>query len=102
MENRFCVCHKNKGKRNENFELLSLSIEKRLLQTNVRYKLILQAPISQNVQTHSNCLSVFDHFVGLTLKWLINVRKVVTHKPLKVVTGKTFFSSVYFIGKTLL
>ena len=37
--------------------------------------LTLYAPISQNSQTHSNnasanCLSVFDHFVGLALKGL--------------------------------
>ena len=41
--------------------------------------LTLKAPISQNGQTHSNnlsaklptnCLSVFDHFVGFTLKGL--------------------------------
>ena len=40
-----------------------------------RHSLTLWAPISQNGQTHSNnlsanCLSVFDHFVGLALKEL--------------------------------
>ena len=38
------------------------------------WELTLLAPISQNGQTHSNnasnCLSVFDHFVGLALKRL--------------------------------
>ena len=33
--------------------------------------LTLEAPTPQNGQTHSNnCLSVFDHFVGLALKGL--------------------------------
>ena len=39
--------------------------------------LTLQAPASQNGQKHSsNCLSVFDHFVGLALK---TFRKVATY-----------------------
>ena len=40
--------------------------------------LTLQTPTQQNVQTHSNssspnCLSVFDHFVGLSIKELMRV-----------------------------
>ena len=51
--------------------------------------LTLLAPISQNDQTHSNnlptnCLSVFDHFMGLALKGL---RKIIL-KSFKVPKAK--------------
>ena len=41
--------------------------------------LILWAPTSQNGQTHSNFLSVFDHFMVFALKGLI---RNLTHTPM--------------------
>ena len=55
--------------------------------------LTLLAPISQNGQTYSkqsvgslatNCLSVFDHFVGLALKVLSRTKKKFSHANLSI------------------
>ena len=52
--------------------------------------LILQTPTTQNDQTNSknssataaNCLSVFDHFVGLALKGLRQIKRGVQNEPI--------------------
>ena len=40
------------------------------MKTLARNGLTLSVPTPQNSQAHSNCLSVFDHFVGLALRVL--------------------------------
>ena len=55
-----------------------LAYSRNVHQARNRIVLTIEAPIPQNGQTHSknpsaittNCLNVFDHFVGLALKWL--------------------------------
>ena len=56
--------------------------------------LTLQAPISQNGQTqsnNSNCLSVFDHFVGFVLNGL-------THRIIMSELRAKFFDSESSFG----
>ena len=86
-----------------------LAYSRNVHQARNRIVLTIEAPIPQNGQTHSknpsaittNCLSVFDHFVGLALKWLTHfiqlLRLVLSHSfPMHLKSSENLrFSDVF-------